>query len=243
MDVRAVVADVYGVRLDAAVLQHIAQAYPGPLRAAHCTGGPLSAMGRRIELAATIPCAFQHHLHGVVSELFLQFFEREGHGLRAAFTGNLQRPFLGRERLRGRGDAIVADEKMLRGRDGIIKQMGGSLGEHRTIIEEGQTLLAGDLQWLRALRHCHRDKPRRHLVSKNNLCADSGAHGSNAQAFEKTAATDGRGREGSSAVIHRGQSLGLELVRGGLRIGALSLGCHGKKNTPQGVGFYTNIKP
>ena len=77
MDVRAVIADIDGIILDAGILENIAQPGAGPFCTGDGTDAPLVALGGRVEFRAAVTAAFELDMVGVGLELLLQFVDRQ----------------------------------------------------------------------------------------------------------------------------------------------------------------------
>ena len=123
-------------------LEHVGKPHAGPSGAGNGAVGPLVALGRRVEKAASVAAAFdlqrrRHHL-----EFLLQLIDGERHGL-VDQTVDGELPALGIEAI-GR-DPVIADEMVLGRRDRVVQEMGQRLRVHGPVVEDPQTVLAFDL--------------------------------------------------------------------------------------------------
>ena len=147
--VGTVMAGVDRRGFEAGRLQHVGQAYAGPLRAAGAAVGPLVAARLGREERAPVAAAFQHELVGDVGKTAHQLADREFER-RVHLAIDLDLPRLGIA-----GDVrhlpIVAHEQLVRGRDGIVHQLGLGLGDQGLVAQHREAGLAFHLEKFRPL--------------------------------------------------------------------------------------------
>ena len=112
----------------------------------------------------------------MVLELSLELGNRQLHLARDRFAAELEFPSLGIDTGSDRRNAVVAHEQVLSGRHAIVEQVRGCLGVERPVVENRQSLFAGDFERLVALRERRRDQAGRHQVRKRNRGAERRRH-------------------------------------------------------------------